>query len=105
MPLVALGVTALFTGLDWGAWDWASNTGHSTLGVIAAVLLVPAAVAFTGCVAITAIALARVGAEHAAARRRGRADKTRRGVPTSALPLSELGSPSPAATPRDRIAS
>jgi TRAP-type C4-dicarboxylate transport system permease small subunit len=105
MPLSALGVTALLTGLDWGAWDWASNTGHATLGVIAAVLLVPAAVAFTGFLAITVIALARIGAEHAAARRRARAGKTRRGVPTPALPLSELSSPSPAATPRDRIAS
>jgi TRAP-type C4-dicarboxylate transport system permease small subunit len=104
MPLVALGVTALLTGLDWGAWDWASNTGHSTVGLIAGVLMVPAAVAFAGFLLLTLIAVARKLAARAAERRHRQATSSTQEVSTSMAPRTEVSSPVPASTPGGRIA-
>ena len=57
------------TVLCWGAWDWASSTGHATIGMVAGVLLVPFALALIGCLALTVVGLVRMATEHAAARR------------------------------------
>ena len=104
MPLGALGVTALLTGLDWGAWEWAADTGHASVGLIAGVLMVPAAVAFAGFLLITLVALARLGARRttrwarilpAAQAQRFSASKPRSG---------EASSQPPGATPSGRIA-
>jgi hypothetical protein len=103
MPLVALGVTALLTGLDWGAWDWASNTGHSTVGLIAGVLMVPAAVAFAGFLVLTVLVIARKAAERAAERRRMQTPPNQ-GPSASALARNEVTGTSSAATPSGRIA-
>jgi hypothetical protein len=35
MPLGPLGVTAVLAALDWGAWDWATNSNHTTVVLIA----------------------------------------------------------------------
>jgi TRAP-type C4-dicarboxylate transport system permease small subunit len=104
MPLGALGVTALLTGLDWGAWEWASDTGHATVGLIAGVLMVPAAVAFAGFLLITLVALARLGARRTTrwARVLPGAPAQRRSAPTSRS--GDASSPAPGATPSGRIA-
>ena len=55
---LATGVTAsvafLEAALDWGAWDWATNSNQTTAGLIAGLLMAPIAIAF-------AWSLARVG--------------------------------------------
>ena len=61
MPLGPLGVTALLAALDWGAWDWAANTNHSTIGLIAALLMAPILVAFAWSLIRVLLALARIG--------------------------------------------
>jgi TRAP-type C4-dicarboxylate transport system permease small subunit len=68
MPLGPLGVTALLAALDWGAWDWATNSNHTTVGLIAGLLLAPIAVAFVWSllrvlVSLARIAVRRLGAE------------------------------------------
>jgi hypothetical protein len=89
MPLRAIAATGLLTIADWGAWDWASSNGHSTIGLIAGVLLVPLAVALTGCFALTILAVARNGARRAAAKRaRSRQDLTKRGGGASSPPAT-----------------
>jgi hypothetical protein len=103
MPLAALGVTALLAGLDWGAWDWATNTGHDTVGLIAGLLMVPAVVAFVGVLAITLVGLVRIGAHRAAVWRRERAEQVAQRTPPSP-PRGEVSASSPATTPRGRIA-
>jgi hypothetical protein len=55
--------------LCWGAWDWASSTGHSTIGIVAGILLVPFALALVGCLALSVLGLARMATAHAGARR------------------------------------
>jgi hypothetical protein len=104
MPLGALGVTALLTGLDWGAWEWASDTGHATVGLIAGVVMVPAAVAFAGFLLITLVALARLGALRTTRRARflPRAQTQHSSAPPSRS--GEAASPTPGATPSGRIA-
>jgi hypothetical protein len=69
MPLRAVGVTALLTVLCWGAWDWASSTGHATIGMVAGVLLVPFALALIGCLALAVAGLARVRSRVASTQR------------------------------------
>ena len=69
MPLRAVGATALLTLICWGVWDWASSNGHATIGLIAGVMLVPAAIALAGFLALSLVGLARIAAEHAASRR------------------------------------
>jgi hypothetical protein len=61
MPLGPLGVTALLAALDWGAWDWATNSNETTVGVIAGLLMAPIAVAFVWSLARVAVVLLRRG--------------------------------------------
>ena len=65
MPLGPLGVTALLAALDWGAWDWATNSNQSTIGLIAGLLMAPIAVAFAWSLVRVAIALVRLGLHRA----------------------------------------
>jgi TRAP-type C4-dicarboxylate transport system permease small subunit len=104
MPLGALGVTALLTGLDWGAWEWASDTGHSTVGLIAGIVMVPAAVAFAGFLLITLVALARLGARRTTTRARILPGAQAQRSSASASRGGEASSPAPGATPSGRIA-
>ena len=67
MPLGPLGVTGLLAALDWGAWQWASAGNHSTIGVIAGVLMAPIAVAFAWSLIRVLAALARSGVRRATA--------------------------------------
>jgi hypothetical protein len=103
MPLRALGATASLTGLDWAAWQWASNNGHDTVGLITGVLLVPAAVAFGGCLAITLLGVVTNAAERIVQRRRERADRSGQGPLGPTSPVGGVGS-SPGTTPGGRIA-
>ena len=70
MPLGPLGVTALLAALDWGAWDWATNSNESTIGLIAGLLMAPIAVAFAWSLARVLIALVRLGVHRAASESR-----------------------------------
>lgn len=88
MPLRAVGVTALLTVADWGAWTWASSSGQPTIGMIAGILLVPLAVALAGFLALTILAAARIGAQRARSKRGARRDATPRGGGTSSPPAS-----------------
>jgi hypothetical protein len=81
MPMKGVGVSAVLTVVLWGAWDWASNDGHPTIGLIAGILLVAAAIALAGLLALTLLGLARIGARRAGARR-----ARSRGIPPSAEP-------------------
>jgi hypothetical protein len=65
MPLGPLGVTALLATLDWGAWDWATNSNQSTVGLIAGLLMAPIAVAFAWSLARVLVALVRIGLQRA----------------------------------------
>ena len=58
MPLGPLGVTGLLAALDWGAWEWAAANNHSTVGLIAGLLMAPIAVAFAWSLIRVLIALA-----------------------------------------------
>jgi len=60
MPLGPLGVTALLAALDWGAWDWATNSNQTTVGLIAGLLMAPIAVAFAWSLVRVVIAVARL---------------------------------------------
>ncbi len=60
MPLGPLGVTAVLAALDWGAWDWATNSNQTTVGLIAGLLMAPIAMAFAWSLARVLIALARL---------------------------------------------
>jgi len=79
VPLRALGGTALVTAVTWGAYAWASSTGHSTIGMIAGIALVPAGIAFGGLAAFTLSVLVRRAVRSAAARRRERDEDGRGG--------------------------
>ena len=70
MPLGPLGVTALLAALDWGAWDWATNSNESTIGLIAGLLMAPIAVAFVWSLVRVLVALVRLGIHRAAAESR-----------------------------------
>jgi len=70
MPLGPLGVTALLAALDWGAWDWATNTNQTTVGLIAGLLMAPIAVAFAWSLARVLVALVRRGLGRLAAETR-----------------------------------
>ena len=61
MPLGPLGVTALLAALDWGAWDWATNSNQTTVGLIAGLLMAPIAVAFAWSLVRVLVALVRRG--------------------------------------------
>ncbi|MGA2470721.1 MAG: hypothetical protein ABSG64_08530 [Solirubrobacteraceae bacterium] len=103
MPLVALGVTALLAGLDWVAWDWATTTGHDTVGLIAGLLMVPIVVAFAGVLAVALAGLARVGARRAAGWHREHAEQ----IDQRRAPSPPRGDESPSSTvneSRGRIA-
>jgi TRAP-type C4-dicarboxylate transport system permease small subunit len=104
MPLRALGVTAFLTLAAWGAWDWASSNGHATIGLIAGVLLVPAAVALAGFLALTAVGLGRRGAARAAARREQGRVTALNATPPPPSGAGETSSPATAGAPRRRIA-
>jgi TRAP-type C4-dicarboxylate transport system permease small subunit len=67
MPLGPLGVTALLAALDWGAWDWATSSNQSTVGLIAGLLMAPIAVAFAWSLMRVLIALLRLGLHRAGA--------------------------------------
>jgi hypothetical protein len=69
MPLGPLGVTAVLAALDWGAWDWATNSNHTTVGLIAGLLMAPIAVAFAWSLVRVLIALARAGLQRLGAGR------------------------------------
>jgi hypothetical protein len=75
MPLGPLGVTALLAALDWGAWDWAATNDHTTVGVIAGLLMAPIVVAFAWSLIRVLLAIART------AIRRGAAVETRAARP------------------------
>jgi hypothetical protein len=66
MPLGPLGVTALLGLLDWVAWDWAANNNHSTIGLIAALLMAPIAVAFAWSLVRVLVGLGRMAVHRAA---------------------------------------
>jgi len=70
MPLGPLGVTAVLAALDWGAWDWATDSNHTTVGLIAGLLLAPIAVAFVWSLLRVLVALARAGLQRLGAERR-----------------------------------
>jgi TRAP-type C4-dicarboxylate transport system permease small subunit len=70
MPLGPLGVTGLLAALDWGAWEWAAANNHSTVGVLAGLLMAPIAVAFAWSLIRVLIALARLALQRAAAETR-----------------------------------
>jgi hypothetical protein len=61
MPLGPLGVTTVLAALDWGAWDWATNSNQTSVGLIAGLLMAPIAVAFAWSLARVLVALARLG--------------------------------------------
>ena len=82
MPLGPLGVTALLAALDWGAWDWATNSNRTTVGLIAGLLLAPIAVAFVWSLLRVVVALARIGV------RRLGAERGATGVGPLAAPVS-----------------
>ncbi len=63
MQLGPLGVTALLAALDWGAWDWATNSNQTTVGLIAGLLMAPIAVAFAWSLVRVLIAVARLGVQ------------------------------------------
>ena len=67
MPLGPLGVTGLLAALDWGAWEWAANNNHSTVGLIAGLLMAPIAVAFAWSLIRVMIALVRMALQRATA--------------------------------------
>jgi hypothetical protein len=100
MQPVPLGVTACLAALDWGAWDWASNTSHDTIGLVAGVLLVPALLAFAWFLVVNALGLTRIGMRRAAARRRSRSS----GGPGGPTALGTTGSATAPETPHGRIA-
>ena len=70
MPLGPLGVTGLLAALDWGAWEWAAANNHSTVGLIAGLLMAPIAVAFAWSLIRVLIALARIALQGPAAETR-----------------------------------
>ena len=70
MPLGPLGLTGLLAALDWGAWEWAANTNHSTVGLIAGLLMAPIAVAFAWSLIRLVIAVVRIALQRAAAETR-----------------------------------
>jgi TRAP-type C4-dicarboxylate transport system permease small subunit len=70
MPLGPLGVTGLLAALDWGAWEWAATNNHSTVGLIAGLLMAPIVVAFAWSLIRVLIALARIGVQRATAQAR-----------------------------------
>ena len=67
MPLGPLGVTALLAALDWGAWDWATSNNHSTVALIAGLLMAPIVVALAWSLVRVLIAAMRLGIRRAAA--------------------------------------
>jgi hypothetical protein len=99
MQLRVLGVTALVTVLDWAVWDWASSNGHDTVGLVAGVVLVPAALGLLGLAAVLVAGAVRDAAERAAERRRA----TDAPAPP-ALPGGELDAIASAPLSRSRIA-
>jgi hypothetical protein len=100
MQLGPLGLTALLAALDWGAWDWASNTGHTTIGLAAGVLLVPALLALAWFLLVNALGLTRTGIQRASARRHNHAPS----ASADAAPVSANDAPAAPAAPRSRIA-
>jgi TRAP-type C4-dicarboxylate transport system permease small subunit len=67
MPLGPLGVTALLAALDWGAWDWAASNNHTTVGVIAGLLMAPIVVAFAWSLIRVLLVIARTAIRRATA--------------------------------------
>jgi TRAP-type C4-dicarboxylate transport system permease small subunit len=65
MPLGPLGVTGLLAALDWVAWEWAASNNHSTVGLIAGLLMAPIAVAFAWSLIRVLISLARMALQPA----------------------------------------
>jgi hypothetical protein len=101
VPLRALGGTALVTVVAWGAYEWASSTGHGTIGMIAGILLVPAGLALAGLVAVTLTMFTRRALGSAAARRRARrADSGPEDGPPSARATEDVAR----LTARDHVA-
>ena len=93
MPLKAVGATALLTAICLGAWEWASSNGHPTIGMVAGIAMVPSGVALAGFLVLSAIGLARIAAERAAARRersRGSAGET---MSSSTAAVEDAGEP------------
>jgi hypothetical protein len=84
MPLGPLGVTAILAALDWGAWDWATNSNHTTVSLIAGLLLAPIAVAFAWSLLRVVAALARIGVRRLGAQH----SVTAVGPPTATVPAS-----------------
>ena len=82
MPLGPLGVTAALAALDWGAWDWATNSNQTTVGLIAGLLMAPIAVAFAWSLARVVVAFARIAVQRLSAESRLRRPDVRPiGVP------------------------
>ena len=59
-------MTALLAALDWGAWDWATNSNQGTVGLIAGLLMAPIAIAFAWSLARVVLALARIAIQRMA---------------------------------------
>jgi hypothetical protein len=87
MPLGPLGVTAVLAALDWGAWDWAANSSHPTIGMIAGLLMAPTAVAFAWSLIRVVLALARIALVRAGAQAPQPAPRIRIGSRTTARPF------------------
>jgi hypothetical protein len=84
MPLGPLGATALLVALDWGAWNWATNSDQSVVGLIAGLLMAPIAVAFTWSLVRVLIALARLGLQRVGPESAGRGESVLRSSGASA---------------------
>jgi len=67
MPLGPLGVTALLAALDLAAWEWATSTNQSTVGLIAGLLMAPIAIAFVWSLVRVLLAVAQMGLQRAGA--------------------------------------
>jgi TRAP-type C4-dicarboxylate transport system permease small subunit len=70
MPWGPLGVTAVLTALDWGAWEWATSANHPTIGLIAGLLMAPIAVGFAWSFVRVVVALAQLGLRRASSQAR-----------------------------------
>jgi len=71
MPLRPLGVTAVLSGLDLGAWEWATGTDHPTVGLIAGLLMAPIALALAWSIVRVLASLAHLAMRRLTAEPRG----------------------------------
>ncbi len=85
------GGTALVTAVTWGAYEWASSTGHSTIGMIAGIALVPCRHRVWRCARGDADRAGAARRELCGARRRDRDEDKRGGSSPGARTREDLG--------------